>query len=203
MRIEKTDKHSRTLLVKGLGGSYPLELEVEIGYTGEGNVHKAVALDGQIVPQIVLAFNAHEALVNALLLVVALHHQPKESAVPGHEVNLDPKALEQIAAALRLAGHNVAVGPERKKFKVVSSSSNTDAFGLRGNILLAEDGQGFEVGQQAFSPSTEVILKKDLVVEVEVGPNGPVFPSEKYGETFVQRELVRAPNSVVKEVWGK
>jgi len=68
MRIEKTDKHSRVLLVKDIPTKHgepgePVELEIVINYTEDGEagrVNKAVCLDGVVIPAIIERFNAGE-----------------------------------------------------------------------------------------------------------------------------------------------
>ena len=43
---------------------------------------------------------AEKSALRALRLVLALHRQPASANVPGFDVNLDPKAEEQVAAAV-------------------------------------------------------------------------------------------------------
>lgn len=57
LRLSKTDKHNRTLLAHA---SEPLE--IQINYTGEGNVAKALILDGEVIPSILQAVNQHDSL---------------------------------------------------------------------------------------------------------------------------------------------
>jgi len=63
MKIEKTDKHSRTLMVTGIPKKHdddPTELEISVNYTGDSNGLKGVTLDGHVVPGIISAFEALE-----------------------------------------------------------------------------------------------------------------------------------------------
>lgn len=67
MRIETSEKHNRTLVVRGIRECAD-PLEIDINYTGDSNVHKAVALDGTVIPTIIDAVNcaAKTNLVGAL-----------------------------------------------------------------------------------------------------------------------------------------
>lgn len=88
----------------------------------------------------------------------------------------------------------------RLKFKVVASSSNTNSFGLRGHVLIAHDGQAFEVGQQAYNPCVP-ILEKGKVIDVPVKNGEPQFYDIGLGEITVT-PLPVAPKKVVEEVWA-
>lgn len=88
-----------------------------------------------------------------------------------------------------------------KKFKVVSASSNTNGFGLRGYILVARDGQAFEIGQHAYNPCTPVVLEKGKIIKVPVRDGKPYFYGQQLGEITVTT-LSKAPAKVVKEIWG-
>ena len=84
---------------------------------------------------------------------------------------------------------------DKKRFKVASVSTNKNSFGLTGVILVAEDGQGFEVGSNDLNlPRQGEILSVPLVENCCMWGNlGFEIP----------RELeIKAPPEVVKELWG-
>jgi hypothetical protein len=86
-----------------------------------------------------------------------------------------------------------------KAFKVVAVTTNTDADGLAGHVLVARDGQAFEVVQSRFNPVVAE-MRRGEVVEVEMRGDEPVFPYPQYGETTVS-PILRAPPKVVEEAW--
>jgi hypothetical protein len=86
-----------------------------------------------------------------------------------------------------------------KEFKVVAASSNTNGFGLRGFVLIAKDGQAFEIGQHAFNPCVPV-LEKGKTIKVPLRDGKPHFYGQQLGEITVT-PLAKAPAKVVKEVW--
>ena len=69
MKITPSNKHNRTLNVNEIPTSYvsdPQNLEISIKYTDigdEGRVHKAVALDNQVIPFILQAVAAYNQLL--------------------------------------------------------------------------------------------------------------------------------------------
>lgn len=83
---------------------------------------------------------------------------------------------------------------QTKAFKVASVSSNRNSFGLQGVILVAEDGEAFEVGASYLHG----VKKSDVVL---------VPTSDEHGHNFAQlgfeipRQLPQAPPEVVAEVW--
>lgn len=87
--------------------------------------------------------------------------------------------------------------PERtaKEFKVASVSSNRNSFGLRGMILVARDGEAWQVAANNLNEK-----KKGTVLRV------PTFGGKadfSHLEFEVPERLSDAPPGVVKEVWGK
>lgn len=88
-----------------------------------------------------------------------------------------------------------------KEFKVVAASSNTNGFGLRGYVLVARDGQAFEIGQHVFSPCVPVVLAKDKIIKVPLRDGKPYFYGQQLGEITVT-PMLKAPAKVVAEVWG-
>ncbi len=84
---------------------------------------------------------------------------------------------------------------QTKAFMVASVSENTNSFGLTGMILIAADGEAYEVGA-----SSLYVKKKGDVVQVPVvGKTGRNFASLGFE---VPRRLSDAPAGVVEEVWS-
>lgn len=84
---------------------------------------------------------------------------------------------------------------QTKPFMVASVSENTNSFGLTGIILIAADGEAYEVGA-----SSLYVKKKGDVVQVPVvGENGRQFANLGFE---VPRRLPDAPAGVVEEVWS-
>jgi hypothetical protein len=84
---------------------------------------------------------------------------------------------------------------QTKAFKVASVSDNTNSFGLTGMILIAADGEAFEV-----AASSLYVKKKGDVVQVPVvGKTRRNFASMGFE---IPRRLPDAPAGVVEEVWS-
>lgn len=82
---------------------------------------------------------------------------------------------------------------QTKPFKVASVSDNLNSFGLTGMILMAVDGEAWEVGASSF-----YVKKKGDVVQVPVvGKSGRNFASLGFE---IPRRLPDAPPGVVDEV---
>jgi len=87
--------------------------------------------------------------------------------------------------------------PERtaKEFKVASVSENRNSFGLRGMILVARDGEAWQVAANNLNEK-----KKGEILKV------PSFGGKvdfSYLEFEIPERVVDAPPGVVEEVWGK
>lgn len=87
--------------------------------------------------------------------------------------------------------------PERtaKEFKVASVSSNRNSFGLRGMILVARDGEAWQVAANNLNER-----KKGTVLRV------PAFGGKadfSHLEFEVPERVSDAPPGVVEKVWGK
>ena len=86
------------------------------------------------------------------------------------------------------------VAIESKKFKVASVLDNANSFGLRGHVLIAEDGEAWEVGITG-----QFAQKKGDVVRINLDRNDELdwafFGAE------LPRKLPNAPRNVVNEVW--
>ena len=102
-RLQPTDKHSRTWLAVGLPRTHPsdcAELEITIGYTGEGNGYKGAALDHHVIPLIAQACNGREILLarNAELLA-ALEYMVNCATADGWSGYMTSQARAAIARA--------------------------------------------------------------------------------------------------------
>jgi hypothetical protein len=81
-----------------------------------------------------------------------------------------------------------------KSFKVASVSSNRNSFGLTGLILIARDGEAWEVGANYLN-----VKAKGEVISVPIGG--------RHGRHFdclgfeIPTPLPHAPEGVVAEVW--
>lgn len=84
---------------------------------------------------------------------------------------------------------------QTKAFKVASVSDNTNSFGLRGMILIAADGEAYEVG----ASSLYVKTKGDVVHVPVVGKAGRNFGTLGLE---IPRRLPDAPAGVIEEVWN-
>jgi hypothetical protein len=83
---------------------------------------------------------------------------------------------------------------QTKPFKVASVSSNTNSFGLTGMILMAPDGESWEVGASSLC----VKVKGDIIHVPVVGKIGRNFGSLGFE---IPTRLPNAPAAVVAEVW--
>lgn len=86
------------------------------------------------------------------------------------------------------------VAIESKKFKVASVSDNANEFGLRGHILIAEDGEAWEVGITG-----QFAKAKGEVVRVNLDRNDA--PDWAFFGAELPKRLPNAPRNVVNEVW--
>lgn len=84
---------------------------------------------------------------------------------------------------------------QTKPFRVASVSSNLNSFGLTGMILIALDGEAYEVGASYL----HVKKKGDVVRVPVVGKFGRNFGSLGFE---IPRKLSDAPAGVVEEVWS-
>jgi hypothetical protein len=81
-----------------------------------------------------------------------------------------------------------------KEFKVCSVSTNTNSFGLHGLVLVARDGEAYEVGSNVLN-----IKEKGTVVRATV--RGGAVSFAKLGWE-IPKQLDTAPPPVVAEVWA-
>ena len=84
---------------------------------------------------------------------------------------------------------------QTKPFKVASVSSNLNSFGLTGMILMALDGEAWEVG----ASSLFVKKKGDLIHVPIVGKAGRNFGTLGFE---IPTRLPDAPAAVIAEVWS-
>lgn len=84
---------------------------------------------------------------------------------------------------------------QTKAFTVASVSDNTNSFGLTGMILVAADGEAYEVGASYM----HVKKKGDVVRVPVVGKTGRNFASLGFE---IPRKLPDAPAGVIEEVWN-
>ncbi len=87
---------------------------------------------------------------------------------------------------------------EFKEFKVVAISNNTNDFGLRGIILLARDGEAYQVGRSDHNGLPR--LNKNDVVKVPVDASGGLTWAAEGFE--IPHAMTKAPPEVIKELWG-
>ena len=85
--------------------------------------------------------------------------------------------------------------PNRKVFKVATLSSNRNSFGLRGMILIARDGEAWEV-------ATNDLNAKPKGTLFVVATDNENRDWSKYGFEIPRRLKPDAPAGVVKEIWG-
>lgn len=93
----------------------------------------------------------------------------------------------------------------RKPFKVASISSNPNSFGLYGHIMVAEDGETWQVGRIR-SGSYPTPWERGQVVGVPL-KDDPVrhitAPAWDEVQCEIPERMPDAPPNVVAEVWGK
>ena len=85
-----------------------------------------------------------------------------------------------------------------KSFRVVSASSNLNGFGLRGYVLVARDGEAWQVGRsddvnRCVAPE----FKKGADITVRVRSDGPEFPACEIPE-----RLPDCPAGALRELYG-
>lgn len=83
-----------------------------------------------------------------------------------------------------------------KAFKVAARSSNKNSFGLRGHILIAEDGEAWEI---AVSDLGATKLARTGTIRLPMH-TGALMPSLRLCFEL-PRKLPNAPLNVVRSVW--
>lgn len=84
-----------------------------------------------------------------------------------------------------------------RDYKVVSVSSNTNSFGLRGVVLMSRQGDAWEIG--ASSHGSRAVPSQGSIVSVPVDHSGLPDFSAKGWE--IPRRLGKPPAKVVRAVW--
>lgn len=79
------------------------------------------------------------------------------------------------------------------QFKVASVSENMNSFGLYGMILMAENGETWEVGANSLN-----VKEKGEIITVQQEASSFVW--YKFGFE-IPRWIGRAPQEVIKEIW--
>lgn len=82
-------------------------------------------------------------------------------------------------------------------FKVASVSANTNSFGLTGMILIAKNGEAWQVGANSLN-----VKKKGDVIRVPVDERRGL-EWWTLGFEIPERLKENAPEGVIREVWGK
>lgn len=103
---------------------------------------------------------------------------------------LDPSVLPLVVTIRSLPPQ-----PTTKEFKVASVSSNLNAFGHNGVILVARDGETWEVAHYFYPDSTD--YRKGTVYTARLQQGVPVFRN-----TEIPRRLTSAPTEVVEAIWA-
>jgi hypothetical protein len=86
-----------------------------------------------------------------------------------------------------------------KRFKVVSVSSNQNSFGLAGVILLALDGEAWEVGANHLD---KPVKGAEIWASLTVNEAGERLGITWAGKSFeIPRQLPKAPQAVILEAW--
>lgn len=96
--------------------------------------------------------------------------------------------------ALRAITENANCVNPKLDLRVASISSNTNAFGLNGVILMAQDGRAWQVGR---SQHPSPWYKGQTVFMPLDAAGNPVFVGCEIPQT-----LSKAPAEVIAEVWG-
>ena len=89
-----------------------------------------------------------------------------------------------------------------KDFRIVAISSNSNSFGLHGVVLVAEDGEAWEIG---ISLSYINNYSKGSVIKQERTQNefGITVSKQFVGVSYeIPRELQTAPKDVVAEIFS-
>jgi hypothetical protein len=89
---------------------------------------------------------------------------------------------------------SVAIRTRGKAFKVASVSSNTNSFGLTGMILIARDGEAWQVGANSIS-----VRAKGTIIKVPKLGTARTFAALSFE---LPERLPDAPPGVVAEIWN-
>lgn len=120
------------------------------------------------------------------------HAKEGKRARTGLEL-IDPDQREFNPKKIYFQGKDFEPEKTIKEFKVVSLSKNLNSFGLRGMILMAQDGEAWQVA------ANDLNVKKHGEI-VRVPSFGGSVSFSHLGYEIPER-LTDAPPNVVKEVW--
>ncbi|MDA3780336.1 MAG: hypothetical protein PF487_09005 [Bacteroidales bacterium] len=88
-----------------------------------------------------------------------------------------------------------------KEFKVVTVSSNTNSFGLRGFICVARDGDAFQAATNSLDvPKKDMILRMPIIMDKDGKPTNRI--NYVLGGFEIPEKLDNCPADAVKEIWG-
>lgn len=89
----------------------------------------------------------------------------------------------------------------QKLIKVVSISSNANSFGLKGHVLVAKDGEAWEVGRSAYT--TEPYKVGDIITVEYPDTMKPEARSPLWyrGGFEIPRKLDTCPPKLLKQFW--
>ena len=91
----------------------------------------------------------------------------------------------------------------RMRVKVVSISSNTNSFGLRGHILVARDGAAFEGGlNHLHNLTVGQTINLDVKTDLPLDRFPALTAMAGYGFEIPRRLPHDAPPGVLKKIWG-
>ena len=97
-----------------------------------------------------------------------------------------------------------------RRFKVAAVSQQPNSFGLHGHVLIAEDGEAWEVGRSRGEWNSDMPFNQGDVVHVvlrSIDPDGAgdctLLPSWESLSCEIPRRLPDAPTSVVRKVWKR
>jgi len=128
--------------------------------------------------------------------------KPVGSAKEGIDLGLQQPADQR--PALRIVTVHAArllEALQTTEFKVISRSSNTNAFGLRGHVLLSRAGDACEMGLNSLNE-----LEHGHVVQLRHGVSlspqqlTSMLAAKLHAE--IPRYIGKAPPEVIKEAWG-
>ena len=92
---------------------------------------------------------------------------------------------------------------KQKEVKVVSISSNTNSFGLFGVILMAKDGETYQVGASQINlPKKDEVLRNNIHYNESTQERILKSLSWSWHGFEVPERLTDAPNEIITEVWG-
>jgi hypothetical protein len=88
-----------------------------------------------------------------------------------------------------------------KKFRLLTASKNVNSFGLRGCILVAEDGEAWEVASNAVNmPIAGKTYNAPQAAKHVARNNAPWFSTFGWE---IPRRLPTAPAAAVAQAWAK